>query len=167
MEYIQLSLFGKTLWERFHQTTGWILKPCWKHSQIPKFQCLLQEDGQMPAWCEGECLISAGGSWTPNIGEAPDCAKEESASFSWQILEEHAAQKYYLNPAGCSRILYLAQMAGTLPPKEIETILRKQGGVIPSSEPFMAEKCDRQQKKATPACSSKASEIQPTLFPHY
>ncbi len=108
MEYIQLSLFGRTLWERFHQTTGWILKPCWKHSQLPKFQCLLQEDGQMPAWCEEECLISAGGSWTPNIGEAPDCAKEESASFSWQILEEHAAQKYYLNPAGCSRILYLA-----------------------------------------------------------
>src|SRR5690625_5140785 len=50
MEHIQLSLFGKTSWELFHQITGWILKPCWSRSQIPKFQCLLLESGQMLEW---------------------------------------------------------------------------------------------------------------------
>ena len=38
---IQLSLFGKTLRERFLQMTGWILQPCSVRSQVPRFQCLL------------------------------------------------------------------------------------------------------------------------------
>ena len=54
MGYIQLSLFGKTSWERFLQMTGWILEPCCNHFPIPKFQCLLLEDGLTPVWCEGE-----------------------------------------------------------------------------------------------------------------
>lgn len=33
MDSIQLSLFGKTSWELFHQMTAWILKPCWNPSQ--------------------------------------------------------------------------------------------------------------------------------------
>ncbi len=167
MAYIQLSLFGKTSWERFQQATGLLLRPCWKHSRAPRFQCLLLEDGQEAVWCEGDSLISAGGCWTPNIGEGPDSVKEESASSSWQILEEHAAQKYYLSPAECSRILYLAQMAKAQPPAEIEYLLKKQGGSYQSSAPFMEEKCDRLQKSRTPGCSSKASESQLSLFPHY
>ena len=72
MVYFQQSLFGKTSWERFHQMTGWILEPSYPLSQTPMFQCLLLEDGQEPEWCEGERLTSAGGSWTPSIGQAPD-----------------------------------------------------------------------------------------------
>ena len=71
MVYFQQSLFGKTSWERFHQMTGWILEPSYPLSQTPMFQCLLLEDGQEPEWCEGERLTSAGGSWTPSIGQAP------------------------------------------------------------------------------------------------
>ena len=44
---IQLSLFGKTLRERFLQMTGWILQPCSVRSQVPRFQCLLV-DGHTP-----------------------------------------------------------------------------------------------------------------------
>ena len=71
MVYFQQSLFGKMSWERFHQMTGWILEPSYPLSQTPMFQCLLLEDGQEPEWCEGERLTSAGGSWTPSIGQAP------------------------------------------------------------------------------------------------
>ena len=110
MSYIQLSLFGKTLWDRFQLTTGWILKPCWNHSQTPKFQCLLLENGQLPVWCEGESLISVGESWTPNIGEGPDFVNKEEGCSSWQILEENAAEKYYLSPAKCTHILHQAQI---------------------------------------------------------
>lgn len=80
MVYFQQSLFGKMSWERFHQMTGWILEPSYPLSQTPMFQCLLLEDGQEPEWCEGERLTSAGGSWTPNIGQAPDW-HDGSASF--------------------------------------------------------------------------------------
>ena len=59
MVYFQLSLFGKTSWERFLQMTGWILEPSYPRSQPPMFQCLLLEDGQEPEWCEGERLTSA------------------------------------------------------------------------------------------------------------
>ncbi len=59
--YIQLSLFGKTSWERFLQMTGWTLEPSYPPSRTPKFQCLLREDGETPEWCEGERLMCAGG----------------------------------------------------------------------------------------------------------
>lgn len=70
--YIQLSLFGKTSWERFLQMTGWTLEPSYPPSRTPKFQCLLREDGETLEWCEGERLMCAGGSWTPSIGQAPE-----------------------------------------------------------------------------------------------
>ena len=77
MIYIQLSLFGKTSWERFLQMTGWTLEPSYPLSQTPKFQCLLREDGQTPEWCEGERLMCAGGSWTPSIGQAPEAGTRQ------------------------------------------------------------------------------------------
>ena len=58
----QLSLFGRTSWEAFHQATGLILRPCSGRSQIPTFQFLLLEDGPTPEWCEAEGLTSAGDS---------------------------------------------------------------------------------------------------------
>ena len=78
--YIQLSLFGKTSWERFLQMTGWTLEPSYPPSRTPKFQCLLREDGETPEWCEGERLMCAGDSWTPSIGQAPE-GWHEGADF--------------------------------------------------------------------------------------
>ena len=126
--YIQLSLFGKTSWERFLQMTGWTLEPSYPPSRTPKFQCLLREDGETPEWCEGERLMCAGGSWTPSIGQAPEGWHEGSGFSSWRILEADVPQTYYLSPVQCSHFLRLAERAGGPPPKEIEQLLLKQGG---------------------------------------
>lgn len=96
--YIQLSLFGKTSWERFLQMTGWTLEPSYPLSRTPKFQCLLREDGETPEWCEGERLMCAGGSWTPSIGQAPEGWHEGSGFSSRRILEADVPQTYYLRP---------------------------------------------------------------------
>ena len=164
--YFQLSLFGKTSWERFHQMTGWILEPSCQRSQTPKFQCLLREDGQTPEWCEGEALTSAGGSWTPSIGQGPGWPAG-SGSSSWQILEGGVLTKYCLSPAQCSRILKLAQRAGCPPPREIEALLLKQGGEYLSSDPFTHSVCGEQPSWETKPCSNAASDCQLTLFPPF
>ena len=121
--YIQLSLFGKTSWERFLQMTGWTLEPSYPPSRTPKFQCLLREDGETPEWCEGERLMCAGGSWTPSIGQAPEGWHEGSGFSSWRILEADVPQTYYLSPVQCSHFLRLAERAGGPPPKEMDSIV--------------------------------------------
>ena len=141
MGYIQLSLFGKTSWERFLQMTGWILEPCCNHFPIPKFQCLLLEDGLTPVWCEGEKLTCAGGSWTPSIGESPGLFSEEKESSLWRILEDSVPQKYYLSPAICSRFLRLAQTTGCPPPEPVEYLLIKHTHHPPLSGTAYAECC--------------------------
>ena len=162
--YFQLSLFGKTSWERFLQMTGWTLEPCYPRSTPPMFQCLLLEDGQEPEWCEGERLTSHGGSWTPNIGQAPDW-HDGSVSSSWRILEADAPTKYYLSPAQCTHFLKLAEIAGCPPPKEIEALFLKQGGAYPSPDPFNASVCGRRPKTGRRKRSETASDYQLTLFP--
>ena len=162
--YFQLSLFGKMSWERFHQMTGWTLEPCYPRSTPPTFQCLLLEDGQEPEWCEGERLTSHGGSWTPNIGQAPDW-HDGSVSSSWQILEADAPTKYYLSPAQCAHFLKLAEIAGCPPPKEIEALFLKQGGAYPSQDPFNASVCGHRPKIGRQKRSETASDYQLTLFP--
>ena len=164
MVYFQQSLFGRTSWERFFQMTGWTLEPCSQRSQPPTFQCLLLEDGQEPEWCEGERLTSAGGSWTPNIGQAPGW-HDGSASFLWQTLEDGAPTKYFLSPAQCSHFLHLAEIAGCPPPAEIEALLLKQGGVYRSPDPFNATVCGHRQRSGQRRRSETASDCQLTLFP--
>lgn len=165
MGYIQLSLFGKTSWERFLQMTGWTLEPCCSRSQTAKFQCLILEDGQAPAWCEGERLTCAGASWMPDIGESPRLHSGGSESSSWQILEGNAPQKYYLNPTACSHFLCLAQTTGCPPPEPVEYLLKKQGGRYPSSSPFTPGVCAVRQKKKTKQDSSQVSDGQMSLSP--
>ena len=131
---IQLSLFGRTSWEAFHQATGLILRPCSGRSQIPTFQFLLLDGGQTPEWCEALGLTCAGGLWTPNIGQSPGW-HDGSASSSWPVLEGGVLTKYCLSPAQCSKYLRLAEKAGCPPPRFIEALLLKQGGVYPSSGP--------------------------------
>src|SRR5699024_10879402 len=136
MEHIQLSLFGKTSWELFHQITGWILKTCWSRSQIPKLECLLLESGQTLAWSEGKMLMCDGDWWMPGIRESPHVLIEEDVSSSWQILEEIVLVKYYLIPANCNHFLRLAEKSGLPPLRAVEDLLKKQGGKYPSSVPF-------------------------------
>ena len=139
-------------------------KPSYPLSQTPMFQCLLLEDGQELEWCEGERLTSAGGSWTPNIGQAPGW-HDGSASFLWQTLEDGVPTKYYLSPAQCSHFLHLAEIAGCPPPAEIEALLLKQGGVYQSPDPFNASVCGRPPRSGRKQRSETASDCQLTLFP--
>ena len=144
--------------------TGWILEPCYPLSQMPKFQCLLLEDGQTPEWCEGDALTSAGGSWTPSIGQSPGWPGG-SASFSWQILEGGVLPKYCLSPVQCSHFLRLAERAGCPPPQEIEALFLTQGGVYPSSAPFNAPVFGHQQSGGRTKRSKTVLDSQLTLFP--
>src|SRR5699024_949595 len=167
MEHIQLSLFGKTSWELFHQITGWILRPCLNRSQIPKFQCLILESGQTLEWSEGMMLISLGDCWMPNIGESPHSLKEEDVSSSWQILEDHVTQKYYLKLAICNRILRLAERAGYPPTLPVEYLLKKQGGKYRSFGLFNKHVCEVRQRKAKKKGFPAVSEEQEILSPLY
>lgn len=160
----QLSLFGKTSWERFHQATGWILEPSYPRSLAPKFQCLLLDDGQTQEWCEGDALTSHGGSWTPSIGQSPDWHDDNEFS-SWRILEGDVLPKYCLSPGQCSHILKLAERAGCPPPAEIEALLLKQGGEYQSQDPFNLSVCEKPQRTNTMYNSKAASDCQLTLFP--
>ena len=162
--YFQLSLFGKTSWERFHQETGWILEPSFPRSQVPRFQCLLREDGQTPEWCEGAAPISPGGSWTPSIGQGPGWPAGSGCSW-WRILEGGVLPQYCLSPGLCSHFLRLAERAGCPPPQEIEALLLKQGGEYPSPDPFSRSVCGARPRTGTGCSSGTASDLQMTLFP--
>ena len=163
---IQLSLFGKTSWERFLLATGWILEPCYPRSQVPRFQCLLLETGQTPEWCEGDVLTSPGGSWTPNIGQSP-AWHDGSVFSSWRILEGGVLPRYCLSPGQCAHFLRLAERAGCPPPKEIEALLLKQGGVYQSSTPFNCTECEALPRKEIGRSSRGVLEGQLTLFPRF
>ena len=162
MESRRLSLFGRTSWELLYQEIGWILEPSSNPLVAPAFQCL-NLSGQMQEWCEGEKLTSAGALWMPDIGESPHYYNEEGVSFSWRILEENVAEKYYLSPAVCSRILHLAEKIGVPPPEFIEAILLKQGGKYQSSTPFKRDECEERQKKETEEIFLVASDGQMIL----
>ena len=132
---IQLSVFGKTLQERFLQMTGWILQPCSVRSQVPRFQCLLV-DGHTPEWCEGDALIPLGDCWTPSIGENPPSHSGASACSSWRILQASVPEKYYLSPGLCSRFLRLAVRAGCPPPQRGGVPAAQTGRQVPIVRPF-------------------------------
>ena len=110
--YFQLSLFGKTSWERFLQMTGWILEPSYPRSQTPKFQCLLLEDGQDAGMVRGGCARSRmAAHGRPALGKAP--AGTTAANLSCGRLWRAACStKYCLSPAQCSHFLRLAEMRG-------------------------------------------------------
>jgi hypothetical protein len=121
----------------------------------------------MPEWCEGERLISHGGSWTPDIGESPRHHSGGVGYSSWRILEADVPGKYYISPAKCSHFLRLAEMAGIPPPMEIEYLLKKQGGRYPSCIPFSTDGCGEWQKKKTKRDLQQVSDGQMTLFQHF
>src|SRR5699024_2893393 len=111
-------------------------------------------------WCGGMMLMSRRDEWMSNIGAGPRLLKEEDVSFSWQILEDHVPQKYYLKPVICNRFLRLAEKAGCPPPLPVEYLLKKQGGKYPSSDPFKKDACEVQLKKETKKDFMEVSEKQ-------
>lgn len=90
---------------------------------------------------------------------------EESASLSWQILEDSVPQKYYLNPVNCTHFLTLAQRAGYPPPEPVEYLLLKQGGKYLSYVPLRKDECEAVQNREIYPDSYEASDGQMTLFP--
>ena len=120
MEYIQLSLFGKTSLEHSAAGMDGIFKPCSGRSQRPIFQCLQADDGQTPAWYEAAEFASHGASLTRNIGA---CPSEQSASTLAEVLETTAPRKYYFSPTACAGILRRAKRRGkALPPILLEAL---------------------------------------------
>ena len=126
MEYIQLSLFGKTFRERSAATKEKISGPSLKKSQRPKFQCLTAENGRGPEWLELAGLTSLGDKWTPNAGESPSVEREFSL---WRIFEADAPPKYSLSPKACLGILNRAQRRNKELPPVLEAILKYQAGI--------------------------------------
>lgn len=163
----QLSLYGKTSWERCFQATKWILEPCSNAFPLSTFQCLVLDDGQAPVWCEGVRPTSLGASWTPNITEGPHFRSAGGASSLSRIMAADAPQKFYLSPAVCSKILRYAATVGCPPPKKMEYLLIKQGGRYPQSTHFRNERCAVPSSTKTRRDSCGALENQLTLFPPY
>ena len=84
MGYIQVSLFGRTSWERLQAMLGVTLRPCSRKSDRPTFQCLLLDDGQEPEWLEAKTSESHGERSMLNFGASPSTAKGSSLS---RVLE--------------------------------------------------------------------------------
>ena len=60
-------------------------------SQVPRFQCLLREDGHTPEWCEGERADTRlATAWTPSIGENP--AGSHSGASAMFVVADFAGQ---------------------------------------------------------------------------
>ena len=143
MEYIQLSLFGKTFREHSAATKEKISGPSLKKSQRPAFQCLTAEDGHSPEWLELAGLTSLGGRWTPSAGESPSVEREFSL---WRILEADAPPKYSLSPEACLGILNRAQRRNKELPPVLEAILKYQAGISDAA----VKPCDISMKLPTP-----------------
>jgi len=112
----------------FPQTAGVILGPSLKPSQTARFLCLTAENGRPPEWSPAFAPVSLGGSWIPNISEAPNQGEGYSL---WQIIEDSAPEKYYLTPYLCTKYLRMAKEAGCHFPAPVEVVLLKQGGRMP------------------------------------
>ena len=104
---------------------GVTLRLCLKRSQKPKFQCLVLDNGQTPAWYEAEALTSLGACTTPNTSEQHSGA---GVSFLSQILEANAPAKYSLSPKACKGILRRAERRGKDLPPMLKMALEQQAG---------------------------------------
>ncbi len=119
----------------------------------------------MLEWSEGRMLSCAGACWMPDIGESPRSLKEEDVSSSWQILEEHVPEKYYLKPAICNWFLRLAKRTGCPPPAPVEYLLQKKRGKIPVVRPFQERRMRSTAKDKNKTASMQVLDGQMTLFP--
>lgn len=154
---IQLSVFGKTLRERFLQMTGWILQPCSVRSQVPRFQCLLV-DGHTPEWCEGDALIPLGDCWTPSIGGEPALAQRRKRVFVVADFAGQRAGEVLFKPRTVLPFSAIGGPGGCPPPPEVEYLLLKQGGRYPSSDRFPFGGCELWHRSEIRKDSAPASD---------
>ena len=118
MEYIQLSLFGKTCPELSLQikekTSDASLKRSSESARKYLFLDLRVDAGHSQERSWVTATVSRGGNSTRNTGECPSAARE---STLWQILQADAPEKYYLSARACEGILRRAERRGkALPP---------------------------------------------------
>ena len=118
MEYIQLSLFGKTCPEPSipikAKTSDASLKSSSESARKYLFLDLRVNAGQSQERSWVTATASHGVSSTRNTGECPSVARE---STLWQILQANAPEKYYLSARACEGILRRAERRGeALPP---------------------------------------------------
>lgn len=122
MEYIQLSLFGKTCQEPSlpikAKTSDASLKSSSESARKYLFLDLRVDAGHSQERSWVTATVSRGDSSTRNIGECPSAVSE---STLWQILQEDAPEKYYLSARACEGILRRAERRG----KELPQILRE------------------------------------------
>lgn len=122
MEYIQLSLFGKTCPEPSlpikAKTSDASLKSSSESARKYLFLDLRVDAGHSQERSWVTATASRGGSSTRNTGESPS---EENASTLSQILQANAPEKYYLSARACEGILRRAERRG----KELPPMLRE------------------------------------------
>ena len=123
MDYIQLSLFGKTSQEPLVQTKEKISGSSSKRSSRSssrKPMCLeyRKVDGHTPiaGWVQNGALLTE--LSTLNTGESPSDAVESTLS---SILEADVPERYYLSARACEGILRRAERRG----KELPQTLRE------------------------------------------
>ena len=126
MEYIQESLFGKTLQELSpvtkERTSDAFSKQC-AESQTKKFMCLRLTNGNRQDASWGGITQLRGEHSMLSIGEFP---KEENVSTLSQILQENVPQKYFLSPKACLGILRRASNRGKPLPDVLRIALERQ-----------------------------------------
>ena len=139
MEYIQLSLFGKTYPEHSVQTKEKILEPSLKNSAklkmvTPLFLNLQKTSGQELGQFWEMGIPSLGERSTLNTGEFPN---EENVSTLSQILEENVPEKYFLSPKACLGILNRAKRRGKELPDQLREALERQADLTPTTKKFI------------------------------
>lgn len=126
MDYIQLSLFGRTCQEHSAPTEEKISEPCWKslpawNNQTLQFLDLRGgADGAKPEQSPETDGLWLGGSLMLNIGESPNAERE--SLLSW-ILQVDVPEKYYLSAKACRGILIRASRRGKKLKELLETAL--------------------------------------------
>lgn len=120
MDYIQLSLFGRTSLEHSAQTkeaTSEKSSSNLRGSKTSELMYLNLKNGLMLVQSWEMDTLSLGDSSTLEVGEYPKDVVESSLS---QILEESVQAKYFLSPEACSGIIRRAEKRG----KELPSLLR-------------------------------------------
>ena len=137
---IQLSVFGKTLQERFLQMTGWILQPCSVRSQVPRFQCLR-------GWAHAGMVRGGRADTAWRLLDAqywgePALVQRRKRVFVVADFAGQRAGEVLFKPRTVLPFSAIGSSGGCPPPREVEYLLLKQGGRYPLSDRFPSGGCE-------------------------
>ena len=118
------SLCGRTYPEHSVAIRDWILEPCLRKSDRPRFQCLQMTSGQRTEWHNYLDVKSHGGYSMLNGGYL----KGVKESFLSQILVPASLvqKKYYLSKKACEGIMRRANARGKKLPEALRMALEHQ-----------------------------------------